>query len=680
MFFSTYEINCLWTVTCMLLLPIFGNENNGSINGKIADETLQQGNHFKKGHVSDAEYDVNKGHILNWLDFPLDKNITSRFHFLSNVVKRSPARIVYSTQNDPSKTGYQAPVIYASTYSPTVPSYTSSVYAPAPTTVTYKPMDPATTYYTSSYGGPKYPTTEQTEEYLTQPPAVYTSQPPAVYTTEPPEVYTTEPPEVYTTEPPEVYTTQPPAVYTSQPPAVYTTQPPAVYTTQPPAVYTTEPPEVYTTEPPEVYTTQPPAVYTTEPPAVYTTEPPAVYTTQPPPVYTTQPPAVYTTDPPAVYTTQPPAVYTTEPPAVYTTDPPAVYTTQPPAVYTTQPPAVYTTEPPAVYTTEPPAVYTTEPPAVYTTDPPAVYTTQPPPVYTTQPPAVYTTEPPTVYTTEPPAVYTTEPPAVYTTQPPAVYTTEPPAVYTTEPPAVYTTEPPAVYTTAAYPTAAYPTTAPPIQVATTAASYVKPIIPYSPMYPTIPSYPRKGYPSSYVNTYRADRDNYLSKRFCPANWKFFRGSCYYPVKDEKLTWTSSESKCQEIYKGAHLVSIRSYEENTYAKQIMGNDFPAFWIALTDLRAEYRFQWTNPLVSLEYLNWQQGRPQNAISQNCGRMQSGYSAYWQDVECNYQHEYLCHIILPEFKEKKKQCTCIRKQTSNKNSPGDRKNVYYPCACKE
>ncbi len=73
------------------------------------------------------------------------------------------------------------------------------------------------------------------------------------------------------------------------------------------------------------------------------------------------------------------------------------------------------------------------------------------------------------------------------------------------------------------------------------------------------------------------------RQFCPDGWILFDGHCYLMVESD-ATWAAAEKECN--YKGGHLASIHSAEENIFIHSLAPANSP--WIGGTDAAVEVGF--------------------------------------------------------------------------------------------
>ncbi|XP_060595177.1 fibropellin-1-like, partial [Ruditapes philippinarum] len=122
---------------------------------------------------------------------------------------------------------------------------------------------------------------------------------------------------------------------------------------------------------------------------------------------------------------------------------------------------------------------------------------------------------------------------------------------------------------------------------------------------------------------------------CPADWYFFRESCYFrSTKD--LAWLEAEEDC--IALGGHLVEITSEQENNFIKSnmLIGN---SVWIGLNETVTENVFVWVSSGNTLGvYRNWATGQPNNFTNQDCVYMHHA-TGNWYDYYCSYVTYYIC-----------------------------------------
>ncbi|XP_067828087.1 CD209 antigen-like protein E [Heptranchias perlo] len=123
--------------------------------------------------------------------------------------------------------------------------------------------------------------------------------------------------------------------------------------------------------------------------------------------------------------------------------------------------------------------------------------------------------------------------------------------------------------------------------------------------------------------------------FCPKEWKFFNGSCYF-FSTERRNWTESAKYCSG--NKSHLVVITSQEEQDFVK----GGYYAHWIGLTDEEKEGTWQWVDgagPLSEPEF--WRRGEPNNHKSAHCEDENCATTDYWgwNDDCCVTRWKWIC-----------------------------------------
>jgi len=120
------------------------------------------------------------------------------------------------------------------------------------------------------------------------------------------------------------------------------------------------------------------------------------------------------------------------------------------------------------------------------------------------------------------------------------------------------------------------------------------------------------------------------------------GNCYL-ISPTNLTWWQAEQFCGE--NGGHLAEVQSAEEERSLWGILDSRHnKAYWLGLTDLAYEGRFEWQysyKPLISQgddTWVNWFPGQPDN----DGGREDCVLSFYkegsdwkWNDAPCDMFH---------------------------------------------
>ncbi|XP_028993469.1 CD209 antigen-like protein E [Betta splendens] len=127
------------------------------------------------------------------------------------------------------------------------------------------------------------------------------------------------------------------------------------------------------------------------------------------------------------------------------------------------------------------------------------------------------------------------------------------------------------------------------------------------------------------------------KKACPAGWRMFGCSCYL-LSSRSGPWTVGRNDC--IRRGAHLVVIKSREEQTF---VSGITKKAAWIGLSDRGHEGSWTWIDgtPLTSNSAQFWWKDEPNNSGptgDEDCVEI-TGYRARWNDMRCDASQRWIC-----------------------------------------
>uniref|UniRef100_A0A7N8X8N4 C-type lectin domain-containing protein n=1 Tax=Mastacembelus armatus TaxID=205130 RepID=A0A7N8X8N4_9TELE len=124
---------------------------------------------------------------------------------------------------------------------------------------------------------------------------------------------------------------------------------------------------------------------------------------------------------------------------------------------------------------------------------------------------------------------------------------------------------------------------------------------------------------------------------CLTHWIFYNSSCYFFSYLEshkvKKNWPDSRADC--VSRGADLVVIDNQEEQD-----------AFWVGLTDSKAEGTWVWINNVTEVEY--WMDGEPNNMgqVGEDCGMVVYSSSNPWKtrfDASCTErQRNWICEMM--------------------------------------
>merc|ERR1719357_2314469 len=124
---------------------------------------------------------------------------------------------------------------------------------------------------------------------------------------------------------------------------------------------------------------------------------------------------------------------------------------------------------------------------------------------------------------------------------------------------------------------------------------------------------------------------------CPSSegWIPLDNHCYL-LGPTKMNWFQAQQFCGE--KGGYLAEILSQSEQTNLEALLNiGQYKNYWIGLSDLAYEGKFEWQHSLTPLgEYTNWSSNQPDNAQGdEDCimiwGRSWANWS--WNDFNCDY-----------------------------------------------
>merc|ERR1711874_63042 len=122
----------------------------------------------------------------------------------------------------------------------------------------------------------------------------------------------------------------------------------------------------------------------------------------------------------------------------------------------------------------------------------------------------------------------------------------------------------------------------------------------------------------------------LAAEGCPAGWMGTDGGDFcYLVSRDTMNWYSAQEFCWE--NGGYLAEFFSSEEEARVDDILATDLD-YWIGLTDSASEGVWKWQESRVEAEYVNWDQGEPNNNGGEDCVEKGSRYSELWNDRPCD------------------------------------------------
>jgi hypothetical protein len=113
------------------------------------------------------------------------------------------------------------------------------------------------------------------------------------------------------------------------------------------------------------------------------------------------------------------------------------------------------------------------------------------------------------------------------------------------------------------------------------------------------------------------------------------GHCYFKAQGADASWATMRDAC--IALGAHLVTITSAEEQTFAQQFLGGNH--CWIGMSRTQNGDPLTWVNgeTFDGSSYTNWAAGEPSIA-TQTCVRMRSPETT-WNTRSCSNNYGGIC-----------------------------------------
>ncbi|XP_008406068.1 CD209 antigen-like [Poecilia reticulata] len=129
----------------------------------------------------------------------------------------------------------------------------------------------------------------------------------------------------------------------------------------------------------------------------------------------------------------------------------------------------------------------------------------------------------------------------------------------------------------------------------------------------------------------------LQEKRCPAGWRKFQYSCYFPSTTKK-TWTLSREDCHS--KGADLAIVTSKDEMNFINSLYNDK--EVWIGLSDGGVEGQWKWVDG-TPLTLTFWAQGQPNShqGRNQDCVEVwhRSKGDGDWNDENCNVEQFWIC-----------------------------------------
>ena len=129
--------------------------------------------------------------------------------------------------------------------------------------------------------------------------------------------------------------------------------------------------------------------------------------------------------------------------------------------------------------------------------------------------------------------------------------------------------------------------------------------------------------------------------YCPAEWEYFQGSCYF-LSPYMKTWSDAVESC--FSKGADMVKLSSKEENQFIHRSGKN----WWLGLQRDGANNNvFKWNDGSIAV-FTRWSAGEPNNSGNNEKCAEYYHQTELWNDLNCEQQKRLAC--------EKGKHCTYL------------------------
>ncbi|XP_057623514.1 C-type lectin domain family 4 member A-like [Chionomys nivalis] len=124
---------------------------------------------------------------------------------------------------------------------------------------------------------------------------------------------------------------------------------------------------------------------------------------------------------------------------------------------------------------------------------------------------------------------------------------------------------------------------------------------------------------------------------CPKDWEPFSSHCYFTPTD-LASWSESEEKCSSM--GAHLMVVRSREEQNFITKILRSD-AAYFIGLSD-PGHGQWRWVDQTPYNENATfWHPGEP-NSDHEQCVIINHQLSRWaWADIPCSGKQKSVCQM---------------------------------------
>lgn len=118
---------------------------------------------------------------------------------------------------------------------------------------------------------------------------------------------------------------------------------------------------------------------------------------------------------------------------------------------------------------------------------------------------------------------------------------------------------------------------------------------------------------------------------CPAGWDPFGESCYRLLGFHS-NYKEAERRCSRGM-GSHLVTIGSAEENDFVKDLCGDRI--CWLGLKEIRGSELWVWADGAPLVNYENWEQGEPNNAVGRDESVAMMNFNMEWADDDDETEH---------------------------------------------
>ncbi|XP_062622106.1 perlucin-like protein isoform X2 [Saccostrea cucullata] len=125
---------------------------------------------------------------------------------------------------------------------------------------------------------------------------------------------------------------------------------------------------------------------------------------------------------------------------------------------------------------------------------------------------------------------------------------------------------------------------------------------------------------------------------CFVGWLGFQDKCYF-FSHTTASWADAGSTCTQL--GSKLVEPKTMEEAWFLISHSQNLGKSFWMGMSDLVEEGRWEYssTHDRVTLDL--WQPGEPNAHTEENCMLMWQPFHGKWGDYFCNKMINFVCEI---------------------------------------